>query len=150
MTLFCLVVGFLLTHRSVKCPPLRCCTYLGHLVVDFFKYFGTQFPYDKMALSLRAGGGLVDKRPLGFTRQLSVESPLRTKVDVGVHDFDRHMAAFAQAYETITTLIATKNPVRVFPWLLDGEHVMILRPAGPGDVTRFDARPDVADMDEDI
>merc|ERR1719379_683590 len=108
-----------------------------------------------MGLSLRkdAGpaGGSLFKKTSEHSNYLCVQSPVGSRShDIGVRDFTPTIAEFARAYQKIVKLVASETPVRVIPWLLDGEHPMVVRqlstePSASASTER--AVPDVDDED---
>ncbi len=77
------------THHNGKYRQ----TSLGHLLIDFFRYYGREFNYQKYGISVRQGqpplfdkyerGGDFTPRTDAKARNLSLESPLAPEMDIG-------------------------------------------------------------------
>eukprot|EP00915_Cephaloidophora_sp_WS-2016_P003903 GHVH01005278.1.p1 GENE.GHVH01005278.1~~GHVH01005278.1.p1 ORF type:complete len:593 (-),score=106.21 GHVH01005278.1:388-2166(-) len=91
--LFCMCLGFLQQHRMVSEPSLFATITLGHLLFDFFQFYGHDHIYPTMGISVRNGGELYLKKSRNFFQSerpylLSMQSPLDPSVDVGRNSYN--------------------------------------------------------------
>lgn len=139
------VVHFMQRHPSLKDPKLYAATSLGHLIFDFFKYYGRDFRYD-VGISVLNGGYTFRKEDRGWfgkgkgkgdskgksSVHLCVESPLGdTPVDLGGPCFRIHMLRnlFNHAFNCLCHLFVsrqfTPEGSLLCPLLLDPAHGVI-------------------------
>jgi predicted nucleotidyltransferase len=144
--LSCLVLGFLQQHAISFQTRGADLTSLGHLLFDFFSFYGKDFRFEREGLSVRRGGSrfpkssrqfempsvaYTNRRSLPWNEALCVESPLEPELDIGnkVFQWKAIRSAFMQARQTIIGDVQNYNPANskkslIAPAFLDPNHEM--------------------------
>jgi len=141
--LLCTVVlHFIQSHSSVKNSNSYSATSLGHLIFDFFKYYGQEFRYDSTGIAVADGGSTFSKSERGWggkgskggkkggSVQLCVESPLDPQVDLGAACFRMPLLKnlFNHGFHCLCHLFVTRGSAEasmLCPLLLDSLHPVI-------------------------
>jgi len=133
------VLHFLQRHPSLSDPRLHSATSLGHLLFDFFKYYGREFRYDQ-AISVLDGGYTFRKEERGWGGKgkgkgqggisLSLESPLTPDFDLGAPCWRMSTLRnlFHHGFHCLCHLLVTRAPGEeslLCPLLLDPAHGVI-------------------------
>jgi len=135
--LVCVVLSFLQLHPSAQFARAHSVSTLGKLLLDFFRYYGQEFRYGSMGISVLDGGSLFDREKRGFTTRtrsgqatLCLESPADPSLDIGSRVFKIGIirAAFNHGYHVLSTLFLSKESIPgslLCPYLLRREHPVI-------------------------
>jgi len=135
--LVCVVLSFLQLHPSAEVARAHSVSTLGKLLLDFFRYYGQEFRYGSMGISVLAGGCLFDREKRGFTTRtrsgqatLCLESPADPSIDIGARVFKIGIirAAFNHGYHVLSTLFLSKELIPgslLCPYLLRRDHPLI-------------------------
>lgn len=116
----CVVLWFLQQHESNKDAQTHGKTTLGHLLFDFFRYYGQEFKYGENGISVRDAGSLFTLESKGWnvadkngrpTPTLRVESPTNPEVDIGASCLKIGLvrAAFNHGYHVLGAYIVAKE-----------------------------------------
>lgn len=131
------VLHFLQRHPARHNPRQYLSTSLGHLLFDFLKYYGQEFQYERQCISVAEGGNTFNKSDRGFKgkgkgkgKQLCVESPLDSTVDLGAACFKMPVLRnlFSHSFHCICALYLNRSPPEnsmLCPFLLDPKHPVI-------------------------
>merc|ERR1719428_2200455 len=133
------VLHFLQRHPSLRDPGQYAKTSLGHLLFDFFKYYGQDFRYDSQTISVVNGGDLLPLEKKGGKGggkggregiRLSLLSPMDPNHDLGGAAFRMPVLRnlFHHGYHCLCHLFITRAPPEasmLCPLLLDPAHAVI-------------------------
>jgi len=137
--LVCVVLSFLQLHPSAREAGAHSQASLGHLLLDFFRYYGQEFRYGSVGISVQGRGALFDRAArgwMGTTRTgqpaLCLESPLEPSVDIGAKVFKIGVvrAAFNHGYHVLGQLVLAKGapgPSLLCPQLVHLRHPLVAR-----------------------
>ena len=136
--LSCMVLGFLQQHRALQ-DGLS----LGHLLFDFFSYFGREFNSSRDGLSVLGRGSTFDKldhdfestgpRRVSMGESLCVESPLEPHLDIGNKCFQWKVVkqAFLQGrlemIHQVQHFDKKSDKSMLSPGLVNGSHELFKR-----------------------
>jgi len=164
------VLHFLQRHPSKQDSRTYAATSLGHLLFDFLKYYGTEFNYETMGISVTDGGHTFDKTQRrwaggrggrGGGAVLCLESPLMASQDIGSPCFRMAVIRnlFQHGLNCLSHLFVTRPEGSLLcPLLLDPAHPVIASRHGllaeqpmalPGQKRRASTGSPKLDDDED-
>jgi len=153
------VLHFMQQHPSKKKPQTYAATSLGHLLYDFFKYYGIDFSYQTKGISVRNGGCTFFKgdTSFGFSNRrggdrlsLCLESPFGDSVDLGgpcfrigvlknlfMHGLSCLSHLFSSPEEEYASLLCPLLLDPTHPVIASRERLLMSQPAALPSFSRF-------------
>eukprot|EP00811_Abedinium_folium_P024091 NODE_3381_length_2046_cov_3.501303.p1 GENE.NODE_3381_length_2046_cov_3.501303~~NODE_3381_length_2046_cov_3.501303.p1 ORF type:complete len:636 (+),score=231.68 NODE_3381_length_2046_cov_3.501303:95-2002(+) len=135
--LVCTIISFLQSHPSARELRAHSSATLGNLLFDFFRYYGQEFRYHSVGISVLNGGYLFDRVARGWAvasrvgqASLCLESPVEPGVDLGSRcsKIGVVRASFTHAYHALGALFLRKDAPGhslISPELLSAEHAVV-------------------------